>query len=191
MPAERFLQIVRRDVGEIVELTVRLLQLVVPDLQLALGPLALDQLRRQLRGAVGDAVLQRVLGREQRGVAAFDLRQHVVERGDEHPDFVLPVRRRSQRVVLSRRNRTRRVGQPQQGIGHEPLQPRRQEKRQQPRGEQHQRHRQDARPQPLVQFSEAAPHVDRADPLAVEHDRAHDFDRAFEVAQPVGGPSLR
>ena len=162
--AERLLQIVRGDVGEIVELTVRLLELVVPDLQLALGALALGQLRRELRGAFGDAVLQRVLGREQRSVTAFDLRQHVIERGDEHPDFVLPVRRRSQRVVLVCRNRPRRIGQPQQGIGHEPLKPRRQEKRQEPRGEQHQRHRQDTRPQPLVQFSDAAPHVNRADP---------------------------
>ena len=186
--AQRLLQVVRGDVGEVVELPVA----SAPAARCALRARARrDGARRAPATAEPCArppAASRVsLAEQQLGVAAFDLRQHVVECRDEHPDLVFSVWRRPQRVVLTRRYRARRVGQPQQRVGHEPLQPRGQQERQEPRRHEHQRHGQHPRAQPLVRAAQAAPHVDRADPLARRSTMGRTISmRARELAQPVG-----
>ena len=70
-PSQRLLEVVRGDVGEVVQLLVALVELLVALLELP--------------GALPYPLLERLLGLLQLGVAALDLVEHVVEGVDQGP----------------------------------------------------------------------------------------------------------
>ena len=77
----------------------------------------------QLGRAVLDAVFQLVVRRLEIGVALLDLREHFVEPVDELADFVLALLAGAHGIILPLGDLAGGLGQPQDGMGDEPLQP--------------------------------------------------------------------
>ena len=146
----------------------------------------------ELRGALRDLLLEVLLVALQLEVAGLDLRQHVVERADQHAQLLdARVVLDAQAVVARRRHPLGGAGEHLDGEGDRALQAMAEADGQ--RHRQHEDHRRDADGAPDAAFELAQVRADEhpADRLAVEGHGAHDGELAAAGGDAVGAGERR
>jgi hypothetical protein len=172
---QRLLQVVGGDVGELLEVGVRPLELLPGALPLA-----------DLAGTLLDPLLELETSALEILVPLLDLREHLVDRVDEQPELVARSGRGTDRVIAVLGDALRHLDQLEDGLGDPPLEPRREH---QCREERHQQHREGALERELL-VGEKADRGQRQRAEAGEHAQARELDAYRQVADRGNQSSL-
>ena len=146
--------------------------------ELALHPVRLFGL------ALGDDEL--VVHFDESAVALLDVREHLIEAGDEAPDFVFAGGVGAQRIVLVDRDAMDDPGEMEKWTRDQRLQPRREDQRKQRRHEEDEDDDLGVPDQPRADLSQVRFEVDGADRLSLEQDLAGGHQSISAEDRPAG-----